>query len=218
MKWNPAPIDRRKIASALFLAIVCVVSVEIAHFRATPPGVASPSKRLLARSKGKPANPLWIVEYMDFQCINCREVGATVDAAMKAHPDTIYFEARFLPLIRTHRLALKSAIYAECAARHGRFWPMSDLLFAKQAEWAESQDPDVLFEGYAREAGLDARRLSACVSDVSVKAAVLEERERARALGLSATPSFFVNGKKMVGVEALREELDAYFKEGKSAS
>ena len=90
---------------------------------------------------------------------------------------------------------------------------MSDLLFAKQDEWEAAQDPDTLFLGYARDAGIDTARLAACVSDPAAKMAVLEERERARSLGLKSTPTFFINGKKVVGVQSLHEELDAYFKE-----
>jgi protein-disulfide isomerase len=217
MTFFPLHADRRKTVAAIFLALFCVLAVQAGRARTTPPGVASPSKRVLARSKGNPGSALWVVEYMDFQCQNCREAAPLIDGYMKAHPGAIYFEARFLPLIRLHRYALKSAIYAECAARHGRFWPMHDLLFAKQEEWGAVADPDALFADYAREAGLDAGRLSACVSDPAVKAAVIEEKDRARSLGLTATPSFFVNGKQVLGVQALREEMDAYFGERKAS-
>lgn len=209
------PLDPRKVLAALLLAAVCVAAVHAGRERVTPPGAAAPSKRLLARTKGDPASPLWIVEYMDFQCESCREAGPLLDEYMKAHPGRIYFEVRFLPLIRVHRYALKSAIYAECAARQGSFWPLYGALFSKQEEWKAAADPDALFTDYAGEAGIDADRLAACVSDASVKAAVIAEKDRARALGITATPSFFVNGKKIVGVQALREEMDAYFrKEG----
>ncbi len=217
MKFLPASIDPRKVLAALLLAVVCVLSVYAGRAQTTPPGVASPSKRLLARSKGDPASPLWIVEYMDFQCKNCREAGPVIDAAMRAHPGTIYYEVRFLPLMRAHRFALKSAIYAECAARQGRFWPMSSLLFSRQAEWEAAEDPDTLFLGYAREAGMDTARLSACVLDPAAEAAVLEERGRARSLGVKLTPTFFVNGTMMAGVQALREAIDAYFKTGEAS-
>lgn len=208
-------MDPRKILTALLLATTCVAAVHLGRARVTPAGVASPSKRVLARSHGKPSAPLWIVEYMDFQCDNCRQAGPLVEEYFRAHPGKIYLEARFYPLIRTHRFALKSAIYAECAARQDRFWSLSEALFARQKEWEASKDPDALFLGYARSAGIDVRRLEACVSDPSVKTEVLEERDRARALGLTSTPTFFVNGKKVVGTEALREEMDAYFERAK---
>lgn len=189
---------------------VCIGAVWVTR-RTMPSPRFSSDKRILDRSKGDPKAPLWIVEYSDFQCRKCRDSALLIDGYLAKYPSEIFFQARFYPLIRNHLFALKAAIYADCAASQKRFWEFYGLLFEKQSEWSASEDPDELFRAYARQAGLDLGQLEACVGNPETKKRVMEEKDRAEALGVNATPTFFVNGKKIVGTTALKEELEAYF-------
>lgn len=168
----------------------------------------SEAQRASLRAKGEPSAPLWIVEYMDFGCPTCRDAADLLSRTLEAHPGKLYVQVRFHPFLN-HRYALKSCIYAECAARQGRFWPFHDLLFEKQDEWGavEKEAVDGLFSRYAESAGADAGRLARCVEDPETKRAVLEENDAANTLGVKVTPTFFVNGEIVAGLDALREKL-----------
>jgi protein-disulfide isomerase len=204
------PVQRRKIAAALLAGLLLWTAVQIGrilHGRGAP----RVEPRLAARSKGDPKARVWVVEYIDFQCSTCAEASKTLEKVLERHPKDLYIQVRLHPLVIAHPFALKSAIYAECAAEQGRFWPFHDLLFETQSEWAQAPMPDDLFHDYARRTGVDPGRLAACVDDPATKARVMAEKDAAIELGVRATPTFFVNGKKVVGPDSLEEELKAHF-------
>ncbi len=162
----------------------------------------------LVRSKGNPNALLWIVEYSDYQCPSCRTAYYLLEDAMKTTPSKIYLQARFYPLSH-HKYGLKSAIYAYAAAKQDKFWPFHAILFEKQPEWSQApvEKIDGLFEGYAKEAGLDVKKLAAAAEDPKSKEAVFEENEKGRSLGINITPTFFMNGKMVAGVNVFKEEI-----------
>ncbi|HTL70662.1 MAG TPA: thioredoxin domain-containing protein [Candidatus Eisenbacteria bacterium] len=198
----------RKLTAACVVAAACVALVTGGRALFGPGGRLAADRGIAARSKGDPKARVWIVEYLDFQCLACSQAGPLLREYMEKHPSEVYLQARFYPLIRTdHRYGVKSAIYADCAAVQGKFWPFHDLLFEKQAEWSASEDPDAVFHGYARGLGIDERRLSACVDDPAIKKQVLGEKAEAMDLGVRSTPTFFINGRMVVGLESLEDEL-----------
>ena len=209
---------RKKILATIFVLVFCYAAVQEARLVAGPKGKFFFDQRVSSRAKGNPGAPHWIVEYLDFQCRPCRQAGPVLRSYLTKYPSQIYLQARFLPLILTNPYALKSALYAECAAAQGKFWPLHDLLFDRQESWESADDPDKLFVGYAKEAGLDLEKLKACIQDPSVKNKVVAEKDEAINLGVQTTPTFFVNAKKVVGVQALKEELEAYFSKKKEKS
>jgi protein-disulfide isomerase len=206
----------RKMAASFLLTAFCAAAVW--GFRAW--SAAQPPKvdpRLAARSKGDPRSKVWIIEYVDFQCETCAAASKGLSEFLKKHPDAFYLQTRYHPLVKKHQYALKSAIYADCAAEEGRFWPFQDLLFEKQPEWSMSPDADSKFAEYALAAGLDAQKMSACVSGPAAKDRVMKEKDESTELGVQATPTFFVNGKKLVGVDEIAKELKELFPEGGSS-
>jgi len=172
-------------------------------------------RRMSSRAKGDLSAPLWIVEYIDFQCVTCGLASEVVREYLEKYPSKIYLQIRFRPLILTHEFALKSAIYAECAASQGKFWPFYEILFKRQKDWVSSSSPDDLFHSYAKEIGVNVKKLDACLRDEAVKKRVIAEKDEAMDLGVKGTPTFFMNGKMVVGLEALKGELEAAFPEKK---
>lgn len=197
---------------AKFIVTLAVLAAAVgtvyAARAAAPKGALMQEQRLARRSRGNPEAPIWVVEYADFQCPSCRASFPLLDAYFKINPGKIYWQLRSYPLFMTHRYALKSAIYAECASSQGRFWPFSEALFRQQDAWKDSPDADALFHGYARDAGLDLNKLDACVDDPATKQTLIDEKEAASALGVRLTPTFFINGKMVVGDQPLKEALD----------
>lgn len=138
-----------------------------------------------------------IVEFSDFQCPACRQAEAVIKQILADYPQEVRLVYRHLPLTQIHNQAMAAAELSESAAAAGKFWGMHDLLFERQDEWAE--DKDKLNE-YRRELGIseggDYREL------------INTDVRDGRALGINATPTFFVNGKKtnVVKLKAVVEE------------
>lgn len=210
-------ISRKKIAATLLILIACYASVKGLRYLTGPKGKILMDRRVSSRAKGNPGAPLWIVEYIDFQCETCGRASSILRETLEKHPSQIYLQARFRPLVLSREFALKSAIYAECAASQGKFWPFYDILFERQKDWVSSSSPDDLFHSYAKELGLNVKKLDICVQDEAVKKRVIAEKDEAMDLGVKSTPTFFMNGKMVVGLEALKEELNVAFPEKKEA-
>ena len=172
-------------------------------------------KRITERSLGGEKASLWITEYFDYQCPPCAMARKVLENLIAQHPDKIYLQVRYFPLA-AHKNSMKAAIYAECAsAQKGKFWKFHEQLFENQNQWAADQYPELKFAGYAGTAGLDMKRLDACVSDPTTEKTVIEERDKGSGLGVKMTPSFFVNGKLVIGIKSLEDEIKPILEEKK---
>ncbi len=208
-------MNRNKFTATILVVTFCVLAVwGLKALSRAPIGKMDTGKRALLRSKGNPGAALWIVEYLDFQCAGCKVVSSFADDMFKKYPSAMYVQTRFYPL-KSHSHGLRTALYAECAARQGRFWAFHDLLFGHQAEWSVLQDADAVFHEYARQAGLSLTKLDACLKNPEIEKVVLEEKEAAAALGVHLTPTFFMNGKMVVGLTEIIKEFEVHFAEEK---
>ena len=193
-------------AAVVALCVLIVLGVRFFKISPRPAGVDA---RVAARSAGDPAAPLRIVEHIDFQCQSCSYAALLLRDTMKSHPSLIRLEVKFHPL-KAHPHGLRSALYAECAARQEKFWGFYYKLFEKQAEWSTLETIEGTFHEYARALGLDQRALDSCLGDPETEKAVLDEKAAADALGVDVTPTFFMNGKMVVGPKGLVQELQAH--------
>ena len=106
----------------------------------------------------------------------------------------------------SHDLAMGAHEAARCAAAQQRYWPYHDRLFKEQPRF---QRHDLV--AYARDLGLDRERFTRCLDGHQEEAAVRASRDEGRALGVTSTPTFIINGRPLVGaqpVEAFREAID----------
>ncbi len=195
------------------LATFMVVAVSVGGvltFRTLKPDPAELLKtRIAARALGSEKAPIWITEYFDYQCPPCAIARVLLEKTIAEHPEQVYLQVRFFPM-PAHKNGMKAAVFAECASRQkGKFWKFHEEMFDHQGEWAEDDYASFKFLSYAQDAGLDLNCLEACVQDPETEKAVAEEKKKAQAVGVQATPTFYVNGKMAVGVSALREELNA---------
>ena len=165
-------------------------------------------------SQGDPNASVKIVEFVDLQCPACRTAQHIVKSMIEKHKDQVYFVWRYYPL-STHKNARPAARAAEAAASQGKFWEMIDILFTKQPEWSEKSDPKDLYIGYAQELGLDVEKFKA---DLDASYDIIDrDFADGNKVGVSSTPTFFINGEKKPGV--LQEaEFEAYFQPQPSTS
>jgi len=146
--------------------------------------------------------PVVIVEFSDFQCPFCRRFHQqTLPLIISEYVETgkVRFVFRDFPLMRIHPQAEPAAQAAECADEQGKFWEMHDLLFERQAEWSGNPQARAIFEGYARELGLDGEEFSACLQEGRYAQEIQKDLQDGVRYGVRGTPAFFINGMKLEG-------------------
>ncbi len=121
---------------------------------------------------------------------------------MREHDGRVRLVVKDLPLA-SHALARPAAEAARCAGDEGHYWAYHDRLFAAQPRFEREH-----LVRYAREVGLDAGAFAACLDEHRHAAAVEADARQARALGVTGTPTFLINGRVLVGahpIETFRE-------------
>jgi protein-disulfide isomerase len=101
--------------------------------------------------------------------------------------------------LNSHAGAEPAARAARCAGEHSRFWEYHDLLFTSPPAFSRG---DLLT--YAARLGLPQEAFTACLDGGRFRDAVQADLQEGRAAGVSGTPTFFVNGKKLVGAQPLQ--------------
>ena len=131
--------------------------------------------------------PVTLVEYGDFECPNCKQAAPAVKLLLERFDQKVRFAYRHLPLVDVHPHAMGAAQAAECAGAQGKFWEYHDALFHdKQLEPANLKQT-------ARTLKLDGARFDKCLDSGEQADAVKKDYNEAVRLGLSGTPSFFIN-------------------------
>jgi protein-disulfide isomerase len=164
-----------------------------------------------ARTKGDPHARVKIVEYVDFQCPACAFGIKFLKTFFDQHPNDIYLVVRYFPLTNMHRHAMISALYSECAARQGKFWALDDLMIPQQAQWAQLISPEPVFQSMAGQVGINLGQLNTCLASDDARRVINDEKSLGQSLGISSTPTYFINNKMVVGTKSLKDELAAYF-------
>jgi protein-disulfide isomerase len=148
-----------------------------------------------APSRGPARAAVTIVEFADYQCPFCVHAEAIIHAVEQAHPGDVRVVFKNLPL-PFHDLARPMAKAAVAADAQGHFWDMHDRLFALTG----TVDRTAL-DGVARSLGLDVARFDRDLDDPSLDARIDADDADAKALGIKGTPTFFVNGRRIVGAQ-----------------
>jgi len=159
-----------------------------------------------APTKGALGAPVTIVVFSDFQCPYCARAEKTLMQIEKVYGDKVRFAFRNQPL-PFHDGARPAARAALAAGQQGKFWEYHDALFAHQ----ESLDRDSL-EAYASELGLDLGRFRTALDSQEVGAQLDADLAEARRVSVVGTPTFFVNGRRVVGAQPL-ERFEALIDE-----
>lgn len=146
--------------------------------------------------KGNSEATVTLVEFSDFQCPACASFQPVMEEIMKSYGDKIRFEYKHFPL-PIHPYAQQAALAAEAAGQQGKFYEYHDLLFKNQQTWATSVAPGSLFLGYAEELGLDMEQFRRHQKSSILRDKVRADMNEARELGLTGTPTFFLNGERM---------------------
>lgn len=198
------PLNPKIKVTALVIAFGLAVIYGVKIFSGIlPQNTLSPAQM---RIKGDNGAPVRVTEFIDFQCPACARGTEYLSRVIAQHPSGIRLELKYFPL-PSHRHGFLAARYAECAARQGKFWPFHDALIARQPNWSRLTDATPAFTLIAREIALDPGRLDACLNDKSVDAFIQRSHQEGERQGVKSTPTYYVNGKMVVGVPSLEIEL-----------
>ena len=159
--------------------------------------------------RGKADAPITLIEFSDFECPYCGRVQSTLKSVEKTYGDKLRIVFRHYPL-EFHKQAPKASEAAQCAADQGQFWPFHDILFADQEDLSIKR-----LEAVAADLKLDQAQFKACLADGRHAARVAADVKEGQRLGITGTPTFFVNGIKLVGAVPLiqfQKTIDAELK------
>jgi protein-disulfide isomerase len=151
---------------------------------------------------GEPNAPVTIVDFSDFQCPFCRRhFEQTLPQIVKTYVETgqVRYVFKDFPLYAIHPQAQKAAEAAECAGEQGQYWLMHDRIFRGQDEWSQQTDPVPVLKGYAAELELDTGQFDACLDSSRFAAEVQADVAEGSTAGVDSTPTFFINGRPLIG-------------------
>ena len=148
-------------------------------------------------SIGPASAPITLVEFGDYQCPYCIQWYNTVaNRLLTDYKGKLRFVYKDLPLTAIHPNAQSAAEAADCAGEQQAYWPYHDALFTgKHGLGAQA------YGQYASELGLDINAFDSCVTDHRYKDKVDANANFAANLGISSTPTFFINGLAVVGAQ-----------------
>lgn len=152
-----------------------------------------------------------LVEFLDFECEGCGALYPIIEQLRSEYDGEITFAIRYFPN-EGHFNAMNSALAVEAAARQDKLEEMYAKMFETQATWGEARESKAdLFAGFAKELGLDMRQYLRDLEDPEVEARIESDRDDGLALGVSGTPSLFLDGEALVpeSFEQMKAEIDA---------
>ena len=143
--------------------------------------------------------PVTVIEFSDFQCPYCKSFrDNTFDALQQKYGNKIRFVYRDFPLTSIHPEAMKAAEAADCANEQGKFWEIHDLLFSTQASIGVSNSKQL-----AQQLGLDADKCNQCLDSDKYAQEVQADMNDGNSYGVTGTPTFFINGVRLIGAQPL---------------
>ena len=181
-------------------------AAKIETFLAAPPIFRAAVVTSGSPVRGAAAAPVTIVEFSDFHCPYCKRVQPVVDQVLAKYRDKVRLVFRDYPIDALHPQARAASEAARCATEQGKFWEFHDMLLKNEPD----ATPAAL-DRLARNIGLDVAAFADCRMSEKYKAAVEASNQEGAALGITGTPTFFINGRMLVGaqpVEAFSKIID----------
>lgn len=141
-----------------------------------------------------------IVEFSDFQCPYCQAATDTMHQLMSQYAGKVKWVFRDFPIPHLHPLAPKAHEAARCAAEQGKFWEYHDLLFERSPRLSPAE-----LKQYARELKLGGEDFDKCLDSGKNQTTVASDVEEGSRLGATGTPTFFINGRMLVGAQPIAD-------------
>ena len=174
--------------------VIIIIGALILFSKPTPEKPALARQDLIAsdtQTVGNASASAFLVEFSDFQCPACKAFQPAVDIILDKYKDKVQFAYRHFPLDK-HEYALNAALTAEAAGEQGKFWEMEKLLFENQDRFSEA-----LWKDWANSLGLNLDEFEISFNSQKLKDKINLDRAYGEQIGVDATPTFYLNGKKL---------------------
>ncbi len=146
---------------------------------------------------GSASAPVVVDDYSDFECPFCARLAILTFPDVRSRliaSGQVRWQFHDRPL-RSHPTTMLAHEAGACAAEQGTFWEMHDQLYYNQGTWALARDPSKQFAEYARALNLDTGKFNDCMKTQRYLLRLRASAQRADELGISSTPSLFINGQ-----------------------
>ena len=157
-------------------------------------------------SRGPDKAPVTIVEFSDLQCPHCKDAQPIIDKLLTEEPNARFVFQNFpLP---SHNWAAKAANYADCIGRSSKdaFWKFVQGTFDAQSSITEA-NADEKFTAIADTAGVKGADMATCAAKADTKTRVEQSVALGQSVGVTGTPTVFVNGRRIGNVVGLPAEV-----------
>lgn len=193
------------MSKQFWAVIVVIILVLVGVFAFTGKNKSNTNGNVQPTShiEGQGQTGVTLTEYGDYECPFCGEYYPTVKQIEQQYDSLIHFQFRNFPLTSIHPNAFAGARAAEAASLQNKFWQMHDTLYENQdpngkSGWVASNDPlDDYFVGFAKQIGLNVDQFKTDFGSDKVNAIVNADLSEANKLGLTGTPTFFLDGKQV---------------------
>lgn len=191
--------NRARNKKIVFMSVLILATVAMIW------GVAASQKSTVIKdispdpSRGPADAKVVITEYADFECPACAATYPVLDGILKEYEGKVLFKYNDFPLPQ-HANAVDAAIAGQCAFDQGKFFEMHDKLYDTQKDWESlgQQEARDTFAAYAKDLGVDMTAFESCKTGDSATARINEDVAEARSAKVNSTPTFFVNGVRLV--------------------
>lgn len=145
---------------------------------------------------GNPNASVLIIAFSDYECPFCKEAEQTINKILKEYKDDAVYVFKDYPLTRIHPNAYNASLAAECAKEQDKFWEYHEYLYENNDKLGVQY-----LKEYARLLGLDTEQFNECFETQKYKNEVEKDIQTAKFVGVTGTPTFFINGIKIIGAQ-----------------
>ena len=137
-----------------------------------------------------------LVEFGDYECPACGVYSPLVKQLLTEFAGKVTYVFRNYPLAQ-HKNAPITSYAVEAASLQVKYWEMHEKVYATQSEWSNLSDPKDLLIGYAKDFGMDTTKFTSDLTSTSVKDKVKSDTNDGNTIGITQTPTFYLNGQKI---------------------
>lgn len=177
------------------------LSKRVPHTQQTEQGLVYQIDYSKGHKTGSDSARLKLVEFSDFQCPACRAAEPELEKIRGTLVENgqVQFIYRHFPLYpRPHLFAKMAAEAGEEASTEGKFWQYHDKLFETQKEWSSLADPTDYLANLGEQAGVDPAKIKQAIQSNTYDSTIQDDITEGNKLGVNSTPTFFLNGRKVV--------------------
>lgn len=187
----------------IFVLIVCVGIMIYIDFNRRLWN-APPPQPIAGRHWGNPDAQLKITQFLDFQSLEIVRGEQLIYRFFEKHPTGVFLQTRYFPQ-DDKSLLITTAV--ECANQQNKFRKYTARLFERYFQWSGLPGAMPVLKTIAGEIGIDKDEFKRCMASSKTLSTIMIDKVYGESLFVHSTPSYFLNEKMVVGVDALEKAL-----------